>query len=1051
MSTDRAAARFTHLHVHSHYTLLGATPSVEALAQQAQADGMTHLALTDTQALYGALAFARACQAANIQPIIGMAVRVLAPAGSPAGTAGARVPGPADEPGMLVLLAENRAGYRSLCRLASLVQGHPDREARHAAGVRWEWLAEWRDGLICVSGGRRCWSARLLAAGDVGDAARYVSRLAGLYGERAYLALELHATADVARSRALSELAQRFGLPTVAVQPVYCITDEERPRLRLLAAIAANCRLEQVPAAALPDGGNEQVDVQWLHPEQVAARFGDFPEAVAEVGRLAARCEASLPDGTPLWPGVDLGGADTPDEALARLAEAGVAARDSAPSPDVVRRLKDELDAIARFGYAPLFLVVAEIVRYARGQDIPFSTRGSVANSLIAYALGITTVDPIAHDLLFERFLNPERGDLPDIDLDFCSRRRDEVLSFVRARFGDEKVALVAAISTLRARSAMRETAKAYGLSEAETEQLVRAVSDRWHPDPRRRVADTAETLAAKFTDRRLQEVAVVASALVGTPDHLSVHPGGVVITPGPTADFVPVQWAPKGFLITQFDHGDVEAIGLPKIDLLGIRALTVLADCVALVRRQNPAFHLADLPLEDQATGELLAAADTIGVFQCESAGAQRTLRQLRARSVRDLAVANAFFKPGPAMGGMARVFVQRYRGEARPEYLHPALEPILAQTMGVLIFQEQVLRVAREVAGLSWGEADRLRRGISKFRGQELDALRTRFVEGCQRPDPGLTAGQAATLWEQVQAFAGYGFNQGHATAYADVSYRSAYLKAHYPAEFLCARLADWGGFHHQAIYIAEAVRLGIRVRPPHINHSHDRFSLAWECEQATIPDTRPQPVYWMGLGQVRDLRHAAMGAIIAARRERPFRDLADLLARVSLQRKETEHLIQCGALDGLGKSRNALLAEAQNLDGSSLQQMAFDFFAPGTSAEGVAQRMAWEERILGQPVSVHPLDTIAEVDQVVSLLEAQAARGRRMRVAGVRLPGWTGDKGWFLGDRRSFVVAVGNEGAPTPRPWKPLVVEGAWRRDEWGGGWLQVERWQTLEDAE
>lgn len=1050
MPNASAAPRFTHLHVHSQYTLLGATPSVEALAAQAQADGMTHLALTDTQALYGAIAFARACRAVDIQPIIGMTVRVPAPAGTPNGSSVGRGIEPAGDPGLLVLLAANRTGYRALCRLASLVQGHPDRDARHAAGVRWEWLAEWREGLICVSGGRRCWSTRLLAAGDVRGAARYASRLAGLYGERAYLALELHDDADAALCRGVAELAQRFGMPTVAVQPVYCMMGEERARLRLLAAIAANCRLEQVPPAALPDGGQAQVDLHWLRPEQVAARFAAFPDAIAAVGQVTARCEAALPDGTPIWPGVDLGKASTPDGALAQLAEAGVAARYGEPSTTTLRRLHDELAAIARFAYAPLFLVVAEIVRYARSQEIPFSTRGSVANSLTAYVLGITTVDPIAHDLLFERFLNPERGDLPDIDLDFCSRRRDEVLSFVRARFGDEQVALVATISTLRPRSAMRETAKAYGLSEVETEQLARSVSDRWHPDPRRRVADTAETLAAKFADRRLQEVAVAAFGLVGTPDHLSVHPGGVVITPGATADFVPVQWAPKGFLITQYDHGDVETIGLPKIDLLGIRALTVLADSVALVRQQHPEFNLADLPLEDQATGELLAAADTIGVFQCESTGAQRTLRQLRAANVRDLAVANAFFKPGPAMGGMARVFVQRYRGEARPEYLHPALEPILAQTMGVLIFQEQVLRVAREVAGLSWGEADRLRRGISKFRGQELDALRTRFVEGCQRAEAGLNASQAATLWEQVEAFAGYGFNQGHATAYADVSYRSAYLKAHYPAEFLCARLADWGGFHHQAIYIAEAVRVGIRVRPPHVNHSAGSFSLEWECHQEAVPDTRPQPVLWMGLGQVRDLRRAALEAIIAARHDHPFRDLADLLARVALQRKEIEHLIQCGALDGLGESRNALLAEAQNVDGGSLQQMAFDFFAPGVPAESAGQRLAWEERILGQPVSVHPLDAVVDVGQSATLLEAQVARGKRVRVAGVRLPGWTGDKGWFLGDRRSFVVAVGGEDAPTPRPWKPLVAEGAWRRDEWGGGWLQVERWQALGDA-
>jgi DNA-directed DNA polymerase III PolC len=454
-----------------------------------------------------------------------------------------------------------------------------------------------------------------------------------------------------------------------------------------------------------------------------------------------------------------------------------------------------------------------------------------VANSLVAYCVGITTVDPIEHDLLFERFLNPARSSLPDIDLDFCSVRRDEVLEYVRRTYGPERMALVATISTLRLRSALRETAKAYGIDEKTADRLVRQLPDDWHPDPRRRTRQTLETALAAVEDVRLHPVIRDAFGLLRQPDHLSVHPGGVVITPGPLTDYAPVQWAPKGFLITQFDHGDVEAIGLPKIDLLGIRALTVLADAAALVRRwYDPDFRLAEAPMDDPETGAMIEQGATIGVFQCESSGAQRTLRQLKARTVQDLAIANAFFKPGPALGGMAQHFVRRYRGEEPVRYLHPALEPILRRTKGVLIFQEQILRIARDIAGLSWAEADRLRKGMSKFQGDEIRALRERFVQGCQRPapdGPGLSTTQAATLWEQVEPFAGYGFNQGHATAYADVSYRSAYLKAHWPAAFLAARLANWGGFHHPAIYIAEARRLGIAVRPPHVNFSDGEFT--------------------------------------------------------------------------------------------------------------------------------------------------------------------------------------------------------------------------------
>ncbi len=485
---------------------------------------------------------------------------------------------------------------------------------------------------------------------------------------------------------------------------------------------------------------------------------------------------------------------------------------------------------------------------------------------------------------------------------------------------------------------------------------------------------------------------------LVGQPHHLSIHPGGVVVTPGPLTDTVPLQWTPKGFNTTQFDHGDVEAIGLVKMDLLGIRALTVLADAAELVReRHDPTFRTARIPTDDGITGEMLRVGETVGVFQCESSGAQRTLRQLKARSVQDLAVANAFFKPGPATGGMAAAFVRRYRGEERVSFLHPSLAPILGKTQGMLLFQEQILRVAVEIAGLAWADAEHLRRGMSKFQAKEMAALRDKFVAGCMRPGgPGFSAKQAETLWTQVEAFAGYGFNQGHATAYADVSYRSAYMKAHFPAEFLCARLADWGGFHHQAVYIAEARRLGIPVRPPHINFSESRFTLANQ------PINQSTALY-MGLGQVRDLRHTSVRAIVAGR---PFADLRDLLHRVDLRAKEIEHLICCGALDGLGSSRAALLFEADEIRrAGTVAQLGFDFGeaggSPSVPPETPSQRVTWERQILGQPVSVHPVQTVTVPLDCVPLAEAHLQPGRRITVAGARLPGWTGGKGFFLDD--------------------------------------------------
>ncbi|MGD8904071.1 MAG: DNA polymerase III subunit alpha [Anaerolineae bacterium] len=1022
---------FTHLQVHSHFSLLGSTAPVDELAARAAAEGMSHLALADTNALYGIVAFERACRQAGVEPIVGMTATVATPRG--------RL-GAATSPGRLVLLARGPAGYRSLCRLSSRIQAHPEREARAARGLSWKDLQEHREGLICLSGGRSGWVERLARAGDWEAAERYAARLAQLYGEDGYLSLEIHGLEDRPSVEALAVLGQRVGLRPVAVQPVYCLAPDEAPRLRLLAAIDHNVPLESVPPSALPADGDPTVGLHWLSAGEVAERFAGMAEALANVGEIASRCGAALPRGEPIWPDLNLPKDQSPDGALAALARSGLEGRyGPAAAPAVGERLEAELAAIAQHGYAPVFLVVADIARFARETDVPINTRGSVANSLVAYCSGITHVDPIEHDLLFERFLNPARADLPDIDLDFCSRQRDRVLDYVRRTYGADRVALVSTISTLQPRGAVREAAKVYGMDDAQAGRLVSRLPRRWHPDPRRRDKRTVEDVLAELPDPRQREVVRAAYSIVGQPHHLSVHPGGVVITPGPLTDVVPLQWAPKGFLITQFDHHDVEAIGLPKLDLLGIRALTVLAGAEHLVRRHHDdAFRLADIPLDDARTGDLLSRGETIGVFQCESAGAQRTLRQLRARSVRDLAVANAFFKPGPATGGMARAFVRRYREEEPVRFLHPALAPILGTTQGILLFQEQVLRVAREIAGLSWAQADQLRRGMGHFGRDEMAEMEAAFLAGCQQAPlegPGFSRQQAERLWEQVLAFAGYGFNQGHATSYAMVSYRSAYLKSRWPAAFLCARLAEWGGYHHRAVYMAEACRLGLAVRPPHVNHSRRRFTLGWEGEQGVL---------WMGLGQVRDLRRASIRAITAERSQRPFASLRDLLQRVPLQDKEVTHLVQCGALDGLGESRSALLAEAAEIrQAGSALQMALGFATPQVEEEAAGQRLAWERHLLGQPVSVHPLEAVAErLPDHLPLRRLPEKPGMRVRVAGSRLPGWTGGQGFFLGDGDTFVIARGDAALRAPPPWQPLLARGRWLSDEWGTSWLQIE---------
>jgi DNA polymerase-3 subunit alpha len=1039
---------FTHLNVHSHYTLMGSTASIPALVERAVADGLTHLALTDTHALYGAVQFAQACEQAGLQPLIGMSIQVALPTDNPAHST---------KPwGKLVLLAMEPSGYTSLCRLSSAIQLQFVASAPEAVAVPWELLAVHKDGLLAIEGGREGWLESLVRQGDSQAVSKYLGRLTGLFGEAFSIGLEVQPATDEMVTREVLDLSSRFGALAVPMMPVYCMVENDRPRLRLMAAIQHNTRLQEVPASTVPGSDDPGITVHWLAPEAMAERYKFYAGSLADMSSILQACERRvLPSGKAIWPAIELPQGQTPIEALRAKAKEGLKAlyvpHDFAAAE---ARLEHELNLIGAGGFAPLFLLVADIARRARETGIPINTRGSVANSLTAYAIGITNVDPLEHELLFERFLNPERADLPDIDLDFCSRRRDELLDYLRETYGEDHVAMVATIQTMQPRSAVRETAKAYGYDEAAIKRLTKGIARWWHPDPRRRGrrgVETAVEEARNPVDRRILQA---AQGIVGQPRHLSVHPGGVVITPGPLTDVVPVQPAPKGILITQYPHEDVEAIGLPKVDLLGIRALSVISRSVDRVRASiDPTFDLDAIPMDDPVTGDLLERGETIGVFQCESEGAQTTLRKLRARTVKDLAVANAFFKPGPATGGMAGAFVRRYRGEEAVDFLHPALEPILRSTQGVLLFQEQILRVATEVAGMAWEDANQLRRGMTKFRPEQMEALRERFIRGCRRrpPDgPGFSETEANTLWEQVHAFAGYGFNKGHATSYAAVSYRMAYLKGHFPAAFVCARLSEQGGYHHPAVYIAEALRLGIEVRPPHVNHSGTRFQLAIEDQGALR-----QPVLWMGLNQVRDLRRTSIQRLLKARVEGSFTGVADLARRVPLQARELAHLVQCGALDGLIHHRAAGLVEAEGLErGGSHLQRSFDFLKeePGAvEKETARQRLEWERHVLGMPVSVHPLEAIPEpAPGGIPLQQVADQPGKKVITLGARLPGWSRGRSFFLSDPEFFLPARLPKESPITLPpaWAPLRVEGAWREDAWGGGWFELVRIQRLD---
>ena len=582
-----------------------------------------------------------------------------------------------------------------------------------------------------------------------------------------------------------------------------------------------------------------------------------------------------------------------------------------------------------------------------------------------------------------------ERHDPPDIDLDLCSHRRDEVINYVYHKYGADHAAMVCTYATLRARYALREVGKVYGLSEARIKQLSDQLPGFWHAlrGARKQMQDAQAELIEQARDPIERQVLEMSRALDGAPHHLSSHPGGIVISPEPITDLVPLQHTTKGLLVTQFDMGGIEKSGLIKIDLLGISALTVITDCVELIRQRQPGFAVDKIPPDDAATAQALSTAHTIGCFQIESPGMRMTLRELSTRNVNDLLVALALYRPGPLKGGLKDAFVRRHLGQEQAEYLHPALEQILHETYRVILYQEQVLRIAHEVAGFSLGEADTLRRAMSKFKSAHgMERLRAQFITGAQATS-GLDATIAQQVWELMAAFAGYGFPKAHAAGYAAVAYRMTYLKTHYPAEFMAARLAAWGGFYRPSVYMSEARRLDLLVRPPHINHSNEFFTL----EQVNSAGVENPKSLWMGLGQVRELTHTTLETILA---QRPFESLEDFLARAQPQYVEAVNLVKAGALDGLGNARTMLAQLDQDRwRGRHTGQMGLLTTQSVSTTQELTldERAQWEREVLGLSVSAHPLQLVAKElaqHKLTRSDELSQHAGQDVTLAGIRL---------------------------------------------------------------
>ena len=1000
-------AGFVHLHVHSHFSFMDGVGAPDALLASAAALGMDALALTDHQGLYGAVRFYRAAHEMGVKPIVGVEI-VLEPVGIEGEECDlppdARLPlsapvgfGRAAGAGFhLTLLARDIAGYRNLCRLLSRTHVRTGDEPSVVTLAELERCSE---GLIGLSGCSRGEAGAAVLAGLGTRAERALRRLARAFAPGDFYVELMHLmTPDAPRYIAgLTALAERCGLPVVATNNVHYA---KRRDFRLHDVLASAGARTTLPGPY--DRPNAEL---WLKPAGEMRRlFADVPKACDATLEIASRCTLDLGLGSFHFPAADVPAGETAYSVLSKAAWRGLEQRYRPVTPEAVRRLQHELSVICDLGFPEYFLTVKDIVDFAKSRGIRCSGRGSAGDSIVTYVLGITDADPIAHDLLFERFLNPERRQMPDIDVDFDSRRRDEVISYIYDRFGHDHVAMVATVNTMTARSAVRTAARALGHTPDEVNAFSRYLP--WVSSHR-----LAEVLATypECRDHPLREaghalLVELASELDHTPMHLGTHLGGFIVTREPIESWMPLQWAAKGVVVSQYDKDDIEALGLVKMDILGLRMHSAISDTVRLARErvgEDAVPEPFDLPHDDRRVYQTIAAADTVGMFQLESSGQRNLAMRLQERDFEDIIAAISLFRPGPLEAEMITPFIRRRHGLEPVVVPHPAMGEVLRGSYGVIVYQEQVLQVAKAVAGFTLAEADSLRRAMTKGRSREaMEAIKTHFVE--RACGLGVERAVAEEVFRQLEGFAAYGFCKAHAACFAVVSYASAWLKTYYPAEFAAAILNNEPmGFYSPRLVLDDVRRHGISVLPPHINVSSAEFTVEQDGGAVRV-----------GLGSLLHMTSRLLDVMQAERDVRPFADLADFLKRTRAEGPAARSLIRVGALDGLGvtdagrpPTRDEMLALLPELKVVIARQgVAGDdtlLLAPARARGPVdtghvsgwtpAMRLSAELECLGLAITAHPL-ALARADLerrgVTWARDLSACEDRsRVRVCGVR----------------------------------------------------------------
>lgn len=975
--------QFVHLHVHTQYSLLDGAAEIEHLIQAVRDQGMPAVAITDHGVMYGCLKFYQSALKMGIKPILGCEVYVAPRRHTD------KVAKMDDNPFHLVLLAENNIGYRNLMKLVSI---------SHLKGfyykprVDLELLRQYSEGIIALSACLSGEIPRLLRNGDYPGAKAKVEIYQQVFGkDNFFLELQFqHLEGQRSLNRQLAQLGRECGAPLVATNDVHYITKDDALVQDVLLCIQTGKTIDEPNRMKFPNA-----EFYLKTCEEMENDFFEYPEAIKNTNWIAERSNVSLELGKFHMPGYEIPDHVSLESYLEKACRDGAVQRRISWNETYEKRLAYELQTIAKMGFSGYFLIVKDFVDYARTHGIAVGPgRGSAAGSLVAFLLGITDLDPIVNDLLFERFLNPERVSMPDIDIDFCFERRTEVIDYVRRRYGEERVAQIITFGTMAARAAIRDVGRALGLPYGEVDRVAKLIPREMGISLREAFEQSNELCQVIQGNARLQRLFDIASRVEGFPRHASTHAAGVVISGEPLTDYLPLTQSNEAEVLTQFPMEDIEKLGLLKMDFLGLRTLTVLRDTIRWIEaNRHQKVELNSIPRNDPKTFQMLQTGETLGVFQLESRGIRNLLVRLRADSLTDLTALMALYRPGPLGSGMVDDFIRTKHGERKPNYLHPILEPILRETNGVILYQEQVMRIASEMGGFTLGEADLVRRAMAKKKPEVLATMRDKFISGARKR--GITESVAAEVFNLMEYFSGYGFNKSHSAAYALVVYETAYFKANYPQEYMAALLTSvMGATDKVGLYIEECRRMGIKIFHPDVNRS----SAVFTPEGAGIR---------FGLLGVKNLGIGAIERIIAEReRSGAYTSVTDFCRRVSHQlvnKRVVESLVRAGGFDFSGVSRSQMLAMLEHyfennprLSSSRNQLNLLDTFAeeseslPQMEEFSKKELLEQEKEYLGVYLSGHPLDEWMEKfhhNQVTAIAELEdEADGKEVLVGGV-----------------------------------------------------------------